>query len=94
MSQDALAVGKKYFVKHQSRTIRAIVGPVKSRLNLKTLKHEAWGGGLELNEIGRVSLRLASTIVCDQYEQSRGTGGLIVIDEATNSTVGAGLILG
>lgn len=92
MSEQGLLPARKYLVKHGTRTIRAILGPVKNRLNLHSLVHESGATTLGLNEIGVVRLRLASTIAFDRYAECRGTGCFVVIDEATNNTVAAGMI--
>ena len=92
MSEQGLQPTRKYLVKHGTRTIRAILGPVKNRLNLQSLVHESGATTLGLNEIGVVRMRLASTIAYDRYADCRGTGCFVVIDEATNNTVAAGMI--
>jgi sulfate adenylyltransferase large subunit len=92
MGEQPLTASRKYIVKHGTRYIRAILGPVRSRLNIHTLVEETGVPQLALNEIGRVGVRLASTIAYDPYTSCRGTGAFIVIDEATNNTVGAGMI--
>ncbi len=92
MSEQGLLPARKYLVKHGTRTIRAILGPVKNRLNLHTLQDETGATTLGLNEIGVVRVRLASTIAFDRYSECRGTGCFVVIDEATNNTVAAGMI--
>lgn len=92
MSEQGLLPARKYLVKHGTRMIRAILGPVKNRLNLQTLQDETGATTLGLNEIGVVRLRLASTIAFDRYADCRGTGCFVVIDEATNNTVAAGMI--
>ncbi len=93
MSDEPLTPSRRYIVKHMTRYVRAILGPVKERWNIQSLEAEAGAERLGLNEIGRVGVRLASTIAYDPYERCRATGGFIVIDEATNNTVGAGMIL-
>ena len=64
---------------------------IEHRLDVTTLGGEP-ADRLELNEIGRVRLRLGSPLVADPYEQVRATGAFIVVDSATNDTVGAGMI--
>ncbi|MFO0830049.1 MAG: GTP-binding protein [Phycisphaerales bacterium] len=92
MSTEPLVPSRKYVVKHGARYVRAVLGPVKSRLNIHALTHDAGAAQLGLNEIGRVAVRLAAPIVHDPYRRCRETGSFIVIDESTNGTVGAGLI--
>ena len=61
------------------------------RLDLGTLERVP-AEGLALNDIGSLRLRLAQPLAADPYAESRSTGAFIVIDEATNDTVGAGMI--
>ena len=59
---------------------------------MNTLHRDESATQLGLNEIGRVTLRLTQPIFCDPYSRNRLTGGLILIDEASNVTVGAAMI--
>ena len=79
-------------VKHTTRTARAIVRDLQYRLDVNTLHRDEDAGRLGLNEIGRVRLRTTQPLFGDPYGRNRQTGGFILIDEATNATVGAGMI--
>jgi sulfate adenylyltransferase subunit 1 (EFTu-like GTPase family) len=83
--------GARYLVKHTTRSVPARLDAIEHRLDVTALAHEP-AQQLELNEIGRVRLRLGSPLVPDRYEQVRATGAFIVVDSATNDTVGAGMI--
>jgi sulfate adenylyltransferase subunit 1 (EFTu-like GTPase family) len=83
--------GARYLVKHTTRSVPARLDAIEHRLDVTTLGHEP-AGQLELNEIGRVRLRLGSPLVPDPYEQVRSTGAFIVVDPATNDTVDAGMV--
>ena len=87
-----LAVGSRLIVKHTTRTVKAIVRDLQYRLDVNTLHRDEHASQLGLNEIGRVSLRTTQPLFCDPYARNRTTGGLILIDEATNATVGAAMI--
>ncbi len=63
------------------------------RLDVNTLHRDEDATKLELNEIGRVTLRVTQPLFADDYGRNRTTGGFILIDEATNATVGAGMIM-
>jgi len=91
-SETALARRSRLVVKHTSRTVRAIVTDLHYRIDVNTLHRDESAGQLGLNEIGRVRLRLTQPIFCDPYARNRTTGGLILIDEGTNATVGAAMI--
>ena len=93
MSSDLpLARRSRLIVKHTSRTVKAIVTDLHYRIDVNTLHRDEAATQLGLNEIGRVRLRLTQPIFCDPYARNRTTGGLILIDEATNATVGAAMI--
>jgi sulfate adenylyltransferase large subunit len=93
MSSDvALARRSRLIVKHTSRTVKAIVTDLHYRIDVNTLHRDEAATQLGLNEIGRVRLRLTQPIFCDPYARNRTTGGLILIDEGTNATVGAAMI--
>ncbi len=83
---------RRLIVKHTTRTVKAIVRDLHYRLDVNTLHRDEGATQLGLNEIGRVSLRLTQPVFCDPYTRNRMTGGLILIDEATNATVGAAVI--
>ncbi|MGI9034107.1 MAG: sulfate adenylyltransferase subunit 1 [Acidimicrobiales bacterium] len=87
-----LVAGARYTMKHTTRSVRAVVTEVTSRLDLDSLTpHPAQA--LAFNEIGEVTLHTSSPLVVDPYLRNRVTGRFILIDEATNSTAGAGMIL-
>jgi bifunctional enzyme CysN/CysC len=69
-----------------------MITALKSRIDVATLSAERGVESLELNEIGRISVRTSSPIVCDDYTRNRVTGSFILVDEATNDTVAAGMI--
>ncbi|MEU6427330.1 sulfate adenylyltransferase subunit CysN [Microbispora sp. NPDC046973] len=83
----------KLIIKHTTRTARALVRDLHYRLDVNTLHRDETAGALGLNEIGRVSLRTTQPLFVDDYARNRLTGGFILIDEATNGTVGAGMIV-
>jgi sulfate adenylyltransferase subunit 1 (EFTu-like GTPase family) len=91
-SEQALARRSRFIVKHTSRTVKAIVTDLQYRIDVNTLHRDESAAQLGLNEIGRVRLRLTQPIFCDPYSRNRTTGGLILIDEASNATVGAAMI--
>jgi bifunctional enzyme CysN/CysC len=87
-----LSAGDRLIVKHTTRTAKAIVRDLHYRLDVNTLHRHEGVSDLSLNEIGRVTLRLTHPLFCDPYTRNRQTGGLILVDEATGGTVGAGMI--
>jgi sulfate adenylyltransferase large subunit len=93
MSQKPMRPGGRYALKHTTRSARAIVSELEYRVDVNSLEH-APADQLELNEIGRVRLRSSTPLVVDRYRRNRTTGSFILIDEATNDTVAAGMIVG
>jgi bifunctional enzyme CysN/CysC len=94
MSEQPMQIRKKYAIKHTTRNARCMIGELKYRLNISTLHRETGVSELKLNEIGRISLRTTAPLLFDEYRRCRATGSFIIVDEATGSTVGAGMILG
>jgi sulfate adenylyltransferase subunit 1 len=88
-----LRVGAKYALKHTTRTARAVVRGLQYRLDVNTLHRDETAQELSLNEIGRVKLRTTVPLLADEYRRNRTTGGFILIDEGTNRTVGACMII-
>jgi bifunctional enzyme CysN/CysC len=93
MSEHPLDRRRRYQVKHTTRT--AMVGglDVRYRIDVESLHRDESATVLELNDLGRVRMELSTPLVFDSYRRNRTTGSLIVIDEATNETVAAGVIL-
>jgi bifunctional enzyme CysN/CysC len=85
-------VGARYLLKHTSRCEHVKLDTVREMLDVATLTPKAGGDSLGLNDIARVSLRCASELVFDPYAENRWMGAFILIDSATNDTVGAGMI--
>jgi bifunctional enzyme CysN/CysC len=82
----------RLIVKHTTRTVKGIVTDLLYRIDVNTLHRDESAAQLGLNEIGRVRLRVTQPLFVDQYSRNRLTGGMILIDEATNTTVGTVMI--
>jgi bifunctional enzyme CysN/CysC len=93
MSDQPMAPGRRYRIKHTTRTAVAKVDTLRYRMDVNTLHRDQDAGELGLNEIGRVNLRLSAPLLVDEYRRNRTTGSFILIDESTNETVGAGTVL-
>ncbi len=94
MNDQPATEGKRYVIKHTTRTTRGVLTEVLHRIDVDTLHHDPDSDELGLNEIGRVRFRTAEPVMFDAYRRNRATGSFIVVDEATNDTVGAGMIIG
>lgn len=88
-----LRVGARYAIKHTTRSARAIVRGLNYRLDINSLHRDESADELRLNEIGRVRLRTTVPLLADEYRRNRTTGGFVIIDETTNRTVGAAMIV-
>ncbi len=85
---------RKLVLKHSTNSTRCLVDDLVYRLDINTLHREESVERLTMNEIGRVKLRTMKPLMFDAYKDNRSTGAFILIDEDTNDTVGAGMILG
>jgi sulfate adenylyltransferase large subunit len=93
MSERPLLAGATLAVKHTTRSARARIEELVSVVDMHTLDEVASPPQLSLNDLGVVRLRLAEPLVVDTYGRNRATGAFILIDEASNETVAAGMIL-
>jgi sulfate adenylyltransferase subunit 1 len=93
MNQRPLQVNGKYAVKHTTRDVRCVVREVKYILNINTLEKQEEEKIVKLNDIACVVLQTTKPLFYDPYSVNRITGSLILIDESTNETMGAGMIL-
>jgi len=94
MADQPLVAGRKLTIKHTTRTVRVLVKELKYRLDVNTLHRDESATELGLNDIGRIRLRATQPLLVDEYRRNRSTGGFVLIDEATNATVGGGIITG
>jgi bifunctional enzyme CysN/CysC len=92
MHERPMTVRGKYAIKHTTRDARALVQDLQYRLDVNTLHRDEAADTLGLNEIGRVTLRTTVPLFTDDYRRNRNTGSFILVDEATNATVAAGMI--
>ena len=92
-SERPLQPSGRYRIKHTTRTVLAKVEALRYRIDVNTLHRDEQATGLSLNEIGRLSLRLSGPLCVDEYGRNRATGSFILIDESTNDTVAAGMVL-
>ncbi len=83
----------RYLIKHTTQTVRVVLEGIDYRLNVNTLERETGVTKFALNDIGRVRLKTLRPLMVDAYRANRATGSFILIDEVTNQTVAAGMIL-
>jgi sulfate adenylyltransferase subunit 1 len=87
-----LQVGKKYFLKHGSQTVQAVVSQIEGRINMETLDLDGGMTEFRANDIGVIRLKTAKPIIFDGYTTNRLTGSFILIEQGTNATVAAGML--
>src|SRR6266568_727858 len=92
LSERPLSTVRRYVVRHTTRETTGQFSEIAWRVDLAALRQEP-APTLAVNDLGRVTLKLAQPIAADPYAENRATGAFIVVDEATNDTVGAGMIL-
>jgi len=83
----------KYTIKHTSQSVRCIVKEIRYKLDINTLHRLQDDKVINMNDIARVSLRTTKPLFVDPYRQNRITGSVILVDETSNNTVGAGMII-
>ena len=88
------ASAARLLLKHTTRSVKAKLIALNYRVDINTLERQAAPAGLAMNDIAHVSLSLAQPLFVDSYESNRATGSFILIDEATNQTLAAGMIDG
>ncbi|MEU1071752.1 MULTISPECIES: GTP-binding protein [unclassified Streptomyces] len=92
VADQPLSVGHRVLLKHGTRTVKAIVKDIPSRLTLDDLSLHPHPGRLAANDIGRVKIRTAEPLPLDAYADSRRTGAFILIDPADGTTLTAGMV--
>jgi sulfate adenylyltransferase large subunit len=93
MTDAPLLDGARLLVKHTTKTVTARVDRIETVVDIETLDDRPTPGRMELNDLGAVRFRLAEPLALDPYAQNRATGGFILIDEASNETVGAAMVV-
>jgi bifunctional enzyme CysN/CysC len=93
MSSQPMTLRGRYVIKHTTRTAKALIEELEYRVDVNTLEHDPNATQLGLNEIGRVRLKVSTPLMVDRYRRNRTTGSFILIDETTNDTVGAGMLV-
>ena len=93
LNEKSLQLNGKYAVKHATNDARCIVKEIRYKLDINTLHRNLEDRTIGLNDIGRIKIRTMAPLFYDPYKRNRQTGSLIVIDEMSNETVAAGMIL-
>ena len=93
MSEKPLLNNGKYIVKHTSKEVRCMIKEIKYKIDINTLHRIENDKVINCNDIARISLRTSLPLFYDEYTNNRNTGAIIIVDEGTNNTLGAGMII-
>jgi sulfate adenylyltransferase subunit 1 len=93
MNQRPVNLNTKFYVRHTTREVRGVLKEIQYKLDINSLQRVENAGQLVMNDIARVKLRTAQPLFFDSYRKNRITGSVILVDEGTNETVAAGMIV-
>lgn len=93
LSEKAMIPNGKYTLRHTSKEVRCVVKSVNYKVNINTLEKDTEDKSMTLNEIGEITVKTTNPLFFDPYNTNRFTGSVVLIDEATNNTVCAGMIV-
>ncbi len=93
MNQRPISLNSKFYVRHTSREVRGVLKDIQYKLDINTLGRVENVSQLEMNDIARVRMHTAQPLFIDSYRKNRITGSIILVDESTNETVAAGMIV-
>lgn len=93
LDKKELNEGNKYFIQHKSRLVKAIIREIEYRMDVNTLERTPVTDSVKLNEVVKVRIKTASPLVFDSFDKNNSTGSAILVDETSNSTVGAVMIV-
>ncbi len=93
LNERPLVAGSKYIIRHTTNEVRCLVKEIVFKENLSSLEEDYSDKVIKMNDIARVKLRTTKPLIFDSYRKNRITGSLVLIDEGTNETVGAGMII-
>ncbi|HAF29994.1 MAG TPA: sulfate adenylyltransferase [Bacteroidales bacterium] len=88
-----MVLGGKYILKHTTNDMRCVVRDVKYKIDVNTLEHNNEEKRIGINDIAKITIKTTKPLFYDTYNTNRKTGSVILIDEATNNTVAAGMIV-
>ncbi len=93
MSNKKMILRGKYIIRHTTQTARCIIKEIKYKIDVNSLHRIVNEKEIHLNDIARVTIRSTKPLFVDSYRRNRNTGSIILVDEATNETVAAGMII-
>ena len=93
LGEKPMVMGGKYVIRHTTSELRGIIRRMEYKVDINTLEENREELSLGLNEIARITIKTSKPIFYDSYKDNHITGSVIIIDESTNNTVGAGMII-
>ncbi len=93
LSEKPMVMGGKYVIRHTTSELRGIIREVDYKVNINNLNENKEDKSVGLNEIAKIKIKTSKPIFFDSYKENHITGSIIIIDEGTNNTVGAGMII-
>lgn len=92
-NEKPLQIKSKYILRHSTNEVKSVLSEVNTKLNINTLEEDTDKKEIKMNDIANVTIKLASPIFIDDYKLNNVSGSIILIDEATNETVAAGMVV-
>jgi sulfate adenylyltransferase subunit 1 len=92
MNPRPLQVGRKFFLKHTTQTVQAVVTHLENRVDISTFDPEPNPAELKMNDLGEIRLKTSRPLIFDGYYNNRLTGSFVLIEQGTNATVAAGML--
>lgn len=93
MNQKPVSLNTKFFVRHMTKEVKGVLKEIQYKLDISSLQRIENVDQLAMNEIARVKIRTAQPLAFDSYRKNRITGSIVLVDEGTNETVAAGMIV-
>lgn len=93
LNEKPMVPGGKYLLRHTSKEVRCVIKEIDYKININTLENDYIDKILKMNDIARIKIRSSKPLFYDPYKKNRITGSLVLIDEGTNETIGAGMII-
>jgi sulfate adenylyltransferase subunit 1 len=93
LGEAAADVGRKYIIKQSTKSVKAKIARIDYRIDVNTLGRIGGVAELKMNDIARVGIKVQQPLVVDSYARDRALGSFIIIDQATNDSVAAGMIV-
>ena len=92
-NEKPMSLGGKYIIKHTTNDLKCVIRDINYKIDINTLEHNKEDKKIGLNDIAKITIKTTKPLFYDSYRKNRKTGSIILIDEATNNTVAAGMLM-